>query len=191
MRIINGCKFGAETVKRLQGFAGVSPQKDHPVEILDLSEIITQAVEITKPFWKNAPEKEGIQVDLRLHLREGCFILGKKHELFEVLVNLIKNAVEAMPNGGNLDITCDLETKNICIKVRDSGMGVSPENLGKLFTPFFTTKLASGSGLGLATTRKIISDHNGHIFVTSESGLGALFTIILPTSKTIKPSEKR
>lgn len=190
MRIINGCKFGVETVKRLQGFAGISTQKDHPVEILDVSEIITQAVEITKPFWKNAPEKEGIQIDLRLHLQEGCFIYGKKHELFEVLVNLIKNAVEAMPNGGNLDITCDLETKNVCIKVRDSGMGVDPENLGKLFTPFFTTKLASGSGLGLATTRKIIGDHNGHIFVTSESGRGALFTIILPKSEATKPTLK-
>ncbi len=184
-RMLTGCKFGAETVKRLQEFAGVSNPKDRPKEIMDVSDFIRQGVEITKPFWKNTPEREGIYINLNLDLKEGCFIVGKKHEMFEVVVNLIKNAVEAMPDGGDLDISCERIEKNVVIKIKDSGLGVSPENVSQLFTPFFTTKLASGAGLGLATTRKIINEHGGSIFVTSELGLGATFTINLPFNQFI------
>lgn len=184
-RIINGCKFGAETVKRLQEFAGISSQRDRPVEILDVSEIIKQAVEITKPFWKNNPEREGIYINMVLNLKNGCFLMGKKHEMFEVLVNLIKNSVEAMPDGGDLYIACEPKDSEIIVKIKDTGIGIGSENMGKLFTPFFTTKMTSGAGLGLATTRKIINDHEGHIFAASDVGKGALFTMVLPLKQPL------
>ena len=184
-RIINGCKFGAETVKRLQEFAGTSSQRDRPVEILDVSEIIKQAVEITKPFWKNNPERDGIYINMLLNLKNGCFLAGKKHEMFEVLVNLIKNSVEAMPDGGDLHIACERQHREIMVKIKDTGIGICSENMGKLFTPFFTTKMNSGAGLGLATTRKIINDHGGHIFAASDVGKGALFTMVLPLKQPL------
>lgn len=105
--------------------------------------------------------------------------------MFEVVVSLIKNPVEAMADGGDLDISCGRIEKNVVIKIKDSGLGVNPENVSQLFTPFFTTKLVSGAGLWLATTRKIINEHGGSIFVTSESGLSATFTINLPFNQSI------
>jgi signal transduction histidine kinase len=113
------------------------------------------------------------------------FLAGKKHEMFEVLVNLIKNSVEAMPDGGELHIACERQHREIMVKIKDTGIGICSENMGKLFTPFFTTKMNSGAGLGLATTRKIINDHGGHIFAASDVGKGALFTMVLPLKQPL------
>jgi signal transduction histidine kinase len=97
----------------------------------------------------------------------------------QALLNLIKNAIAAMPGGGELTITTGFSDTEIQISVQDTGVGISEENLSKIFEPYFTTK-ETGSGLGLTLVFKIIREHRGEMTVKSREGEGACFTITLP-----------
>jgi signal transduction histidine kinase len=103
-------------------------------------------------------------------------------DLFEqALLNLMLNAEQAMPDGGTLTLVGRCEGGTVCLEVIDTGLGIAPEAMPKLFRPFHTTK-PDGSGLGLATTRKIVLAHGGTIEAQSEPGRGTKFTIALPAS---------
>lgn len=102
-------------------------------------------------------------------------------QLQQVCTNLIMNAVEAMPQGGNLTIRTSAVNDQVKIEVQDTGVGISPDNMRKLFTPFFSTKReVKGVGLGLAVSYGIIERHHGRIEVQSKEGQGATFTVYLP-----------
>lgn len=100
-------------------------------------------------------------------------------QMKQVFLNLIKNAVESMPGGGTLTVKTSLEDKSIKVDFTDTGEGIPPEVMAKIFTPFFTTK-ASGTGVGLAVCQKIIDDHDGKLRVSSAPGKGSTFSILLP-----------
>jgi len=104
--------------------------------------------------------------------------------LRRVLVNLILNAVQAMPNGGKLTIAVNRTEQFLAIAVQDTGIGISAESAQKLFKPFYTTK-AQGQGLGLAVCKRLVEAQGGQITVKSELGKGSTFMIKLPTSKTV------
>jgi PAS domain S-box-containing protein len=94
-------------------------------------------------------------------------------------INLVTNAVQAMPNGGKLIIRASEKDGDVLLSVEDTGVGISEENLGKLFQPLFTTK-AKGQGMGLAVSRRIVEAHGGRIMVDSEQDKGSIFTVSLP-----------
>ncbi len=108
-------------------------------------------------------------------------IVANPDYLKQVFLNLVLNAIDAMPNGGNLTIRTVLDHESIRIEFTDTGIGMSPEIQARLFEPFFTTK-AHGSGLGLSISYGIIQEHNGQILVQSEVGQGTTFTIVLPVT---------
>jgi signal transduction histidine kinase len=110
---------------------------------------------------------------------------GDAEQLSQVFMNLILNAVQAMPRGGTLFVKANLEGARIMVKVSDTGAGIPPGELDKVFDPFFTTK-AEGSGMGLAVAYRIVKDHGGDIIVESDPGKGAAFTLWLPIKQ--KPS---
>jgi len=97
----------------------------------------------------------------------------------QMLLNLVRNAQAAMPNGGLLTIATMASDSEICLSVCDTGVGISQENIGKIFEPYFTTK-DSGTGLGLTIVYKIVREHNGEISVDSKEGGGTCFEITLP-----------
>lgn len=99
------------------------------------------------------------------------------------LLNIVENAFAAMPGGGVLSISTKLDGDFEVIRIEDSGCGIDSEQLEKIFEPYFTTK-ASGTGLGLTVVYKVIKEHNGDIFVSSEPGRGTVFTIKLPVPST-------
>ena len=103
-------------------------------------------------------------------------------QLEQVFINLVVNAIQAMSEGGRLTIRTSLgEDNRIQVSVEDTGYGIAPENLDKLFTPFFTTREEEkGVGLGLAVSYGIIERHGGKITVESEVGKGSTFTVHLP-----------
>jgi len=113
-------------------------------------------------------------------------ILADQLQLQQVLLNLLLNAIDAMPLGGTLTINtaCNEDKSSVKIEISDSGHGISDKDLNKIFQPFFTTK-SRGTGMGLAITRRIIEEHGGYINVSSEYGRGTTFTIILPVEQTI------
>ena len=127
----------------------------------------------------------GIAVEAKLE-KEAPRIMGHPVALERVLVNLLTNARDAMPQGGSVKIGVkhlEGSPDRIRLTVTDDGPGIPPENLGKLFDLFYTTK-QDGTGLGLWLSRRIISEHGGKIEVASELGKGTTFAITLPTSDT-------
>jgi two-component system, NtrC family, sensor histidine kinase HydH len=99
--------------------------------------------------------------------------------LTQVLLNLMLNGLQAMPHGGTLTLEAKTSSSNFLIAVTDTGTGIAPENLARIFEPYFTTK-AKGTGLGLAISRRIIEAHGGTLTATNESGGGCRFEISLP-----------
>ena len=112
-------------------------------------------------------------------------VMGDFNQILQVLVNIAVNAVQAMAEGGRLTISTRADKGGwIKISFRDTGCGISPENMEKIFTPFFTTKEdVKGVGLGLSVSHGIIERHGGRIEVQSEEGKGSLFTVCLPAHK--------
>ncbi|MBU0469249.1 MAG: HAMP domain-containing protein [Candidatus Omnitrophica bacterium] len=115
------------------------------------------------------------------------FINGDKGKLQQVVVNLLSNAKDAMPDGGEITIITKVSSsgKNVLLEIADTGSGIKKENLAKIFDPFFTTKeIGKGTGLGLAVTNGIVDKHNGKIFIESELGFGTKFIIAFPILTT-------
>ncbi len=104
--------------------------------------------------------------------------------MLRVFDNLIKNAIDAMPQGGNLRIQSVISGESVRVSFADTGIGIKKDELNKLFTPLFTTK-AKGMGFGLSICQRIIEAHNGKISVDSTPNIGTTFTIEIP--KNINP----
>ena len=107
-------------------------------------------------------------------------IWGDARQLEQVFLNMILNARDAMPGGGQLDIETFAEAEYVCVQFRDTGTGIAQEDLDRIFEPYFSTKADRGTGLGLAVSHRIVSQHGGRIEVESRLGAGAVFTIALP-----------
>jgi two-component system NtrC family sensor kinase len=110
-------------------------------------------------------------------------VLASKNQLRQVFLNLLSNAKDAMPEGGELTINTQGNGKQVRVQVTDTGVGIKPENLDKIFETFFTTKTdtVKGVGLGLSVCYGFIKDHGGDITVESQLGVGTTFNVVLPT----------
>jgi len=177
----------AATVRRIQTFARKSAVKEF--ELVDVAGLLTDAVEITRTRWQNEARIRGLEYDVRLNTEPGQFTYGSASELREVFVNLIVNAVDAMPRGGKLLITSRRKDERLQLHFSDNGMGMADDVQQKIFEPFFSTKGAHGTGLGLSVSYSIIERHSGLISVVSKPGSGTNFTIDLPAVAAETSSE--
>ena len=143
---------------------------------LNINELLEEVYFLTKDSWK----KKNILTTLKTG-GNGYLIEGDREKLKQVLLNLVKNAVEAMGEGGNLSICSEVIDNRVEVKISDDGPGISKHNQEKIFDPFFTTK-KHGSGLGLPICKKIIGNHpNSFLHITSEEGKGTVVKITFPT----------
>jgi len=173
-------KDGAETIRRIQEFTGV--RRDREFVTLSLNEIVMEVVSITQPRWKDQTQKKGIQVGLTTQLGEIPMIMGNPPELREVLTNIVFNAVDAMPKGGEVIITTQPQAEDwVEVRIADTGIGMTEEVIKRVFDPFFTTKGVTNSGLGMSVSYGIIKRHGGEILIESKLGKGTSFVIHLPT----------
>jgi signal transduction histidine kinase/ActR/RegA family two-component response regulator len=179
--IIKTAKDGAKTIKRIQDFA--RQRRDHDFQPVDMSQLLLDVGEITRPRWKDRAEAANVHISLDLQLRCNALIMGDESELREVLVNMVFNAVDAMPKGGTLTLSARQIDGSVEISVSDTGMGMSEEVRLRIFDPFFTTKGKTGMGLGLAVGYGIIRRHEGTVEVESEAGRGTSFRIKLPVAR--------
>jgi signal transduction histidine kinase len=155
-------------IEDLLNFARIKMPEQKPTEIAPL---IRETLE-------SVPAPEGITVDTQP--AEGLPpVFIDRAQIFRVFTNLIKNAYQAMPRGGRLTISTSLKGNFLEVAFADTGVGISPENLPKLFEPLFTTK-EMGTGFGLAIVQSIIEGHKGKVEVESHEGQGATFKISLP-----------
>jgi signal transduction histidine kinase len=149
---------------------GAPPQK----AVGDLVALIREVVELMD----NAFKERGVvfHLDAPSPLPTFAFDPG---QIRQVLINLFKNALEAMPHGGELNVTAAVQSTTLVLTIGDTGSGIAPEQMPNLFTPFFTTK-QGGTGLGLTICRGLISQHQGEISIASEVERGTTCTIQLP-----------
>jgi signal transduction histidine kinase/ActR/RegA family two-component response regulator len=176
--IVQTAEDGAKTIRRIQDFA--RQRRDHDFEPVAVGQLLLDVSEITRPRWKNRAEASNVQIGLDLQIHTIALVMGDASELREVLVNMVFNAIDAMPDGGVLTLAARDVDENVQISVGDTGTGMGADVSNRIFDPFFTTKGKAGMGLGLAVSYGIIRRHEGAIEVSSEVGKGTTFCINLP-----------
>ena len=168
--IMTAAEDAAATVRRIQTFARKSSVAE--MELLEIGSLLRDAVEITRTRWQNEARAAGRSIAVVLNADERFFTRGNASELREVFVNLIVNAVDAMPNGGTLTLCCKRDGDRLKLRFADTGLGMEEEVRERVFEPFYTTKGVHGTGLGLAVSYGIIERHFGTISVSSKPGEG-------------------
>ncbi len=129
-------------------------------------------------------QQRGDDIQIEIEAEENLpWVSGDMGQLQQAVVALATNAIDAMPNGGTLTLRAIHKGSRVLVQVKDTGVGIAPENMTKIFDPFFTTKdVGKGTGLGLAVCYGILSDHGGRLDVRSSVGVGTTFTITLPVA---------
>jgi signal transduction histidine kinase len=121
------------------------------------------------------------RVEVQVSLDDDVDVPGQGEQIKQALLNLVLNALQAMPDGGTLRVSTRIIANEIHIEVSDNGPGVAPEDRDRIFNPFVTTR-ETGTGLGLAITQRIVQGHDGHIMLKDTSERGAIFVLCLPLS---------
>ncbi len=169
----------SHVVSRLRDF--YRPREENDVfSAVNVNDLIEEVVPLTKPKWHGQALETGRTIRLELELERVPLVLGNGAELREVLMNLVFNAVDAMPEGGTITLrTMPLED-GVKIEIADTGTGMTEEVRQRCLEPFFSTKGEHGTGLGLAMVFGIIRRHDGQLDIASAPGAGTTFRITLP-----------
>ena len=190
---------GAATVRRLQEFT--RPRGGEEFEPVLVPELIEDVLNLTQGRWKREAERQGISYRMRRALAPVPPILGNAAELREALTNLVLNALDAMPAGGELSVEVEAvpgrqllllprtpggpstpEVEAVEISIRDSGTGMTEEVQRRAFDPFYTTKGTRGTGLGLSVVYGIVTRHGGQVILESAPGRGTTVSLRLPAA---------
>ena len=175
--IVESALRAKDLVQRLQ--VSIQGGRDVHSEV-DVNDAIQAAVELTRPRWKDEFEAKGIAIEVGLDLAEVQPVWGTRERLRDVIVNLILNAVEAMPRGGTVTIETAMVDGHVQIVFADTGIGMDVETRRRVLEPFFTTKFNVGSGLGLSIVHGTIRSWGGSVTVESAKGQGTTFVMQLP-----------
>jgi PAS domain S-box-containing protein len=179
--IIEKASFdGADTVRRIQDFAGKKPIEAQGAAGIDLNEIVEQTLEFTRVKWHDDAGMKGITISIEKALSSLPAVRGNPSELREVFVNLLNNAIDALPGGGIIRIRTGVAAGNAVVTVEDTGVGMHKETRNKIFDPFFTTKGVQAAGLGMSVCYGIIRRHNGTITVDSVENRGTICCLTFP-----------
>jgi signal transduction histidine kinase/ActR/RegA family two-component response regulator/HAMP domain-containing protein len=192
----------AATVARMREFYR---QREPQLELarIDVNRIISEAIELTRPRWRDLPLQRGVVVNLRTELAADLpQIMGAENEIRDALTNLIFNAVDAMPAGGSLTLRTRLaesrdreegqeNAPDVCIEVCDTGIGMDEETRRRCLEPFFTTKGERGTGLGLAMVYGMVQRHSAELELVSEPDKGSTFRLIFPAYTALFVSTMR
>jgi signal transduction histidine kinase len=177
-----------DTVNRLREF--YRNREEDEFTLIDLNELIQQAIQLTKMKWKDQAQANGITINILTDLQEIPSVNGIEAGLQGVLANLIINSVDAMLVDGTISLRTRFMGANVVLEVSDTGVGMTEEVKKRCFEPFFSTKGLNGTGLGLSLVQDIIRRHEGKINIESEAGKGTTFIIYLPIPTEIKYKEK-
>ena len=168
-------------VRRLREF--YRPDEDAMAESIDINPVVEQVILLTHPKWKEQTQAGGQSIEIKLDLKKVPTIKASESLLREVFTNLILNSVDAMPKGGTITITTDVENRWVVARISDTGKGMSEEVCQRCFEPFFSTKGKNGTGLGLSMAYGIIQKWGGTITAESELDKGTIMTIRLPAEE--------
>ncbi|MBT6046787.1 MAG: response regulator [Candidatus Scalindua sp.] len=180
--ICRAVKDGSETVRRMSEFTRMEKSTSKFVSVY-MVDVVKEAIDFTMPKWKDLAHASGKTYTFDI---EGLIavpaVLGSPSELREITINIINNAIDAMPGGGCVSFRTWEEGNSVYISISDNGIGMKEEVQAKIFDLFYTTKGMEGSGLGMSVAYGIIGKHGGKIGLESRIGEGSVFTIELPVA---------
>lgn len=179
-QIVESTRSATEAVRWLQQFArGRSGGATQRREIFDLAEAVEEAVEMCKLWSKPELERSRIQIVHELELTRGCHVEGIPDQIAWVVLNILKNAVEAMPKGGKVKTKTYIKDRTVELSVRDSGVGIPAEHIKHITTAFWTSKEAH-AGMGLPFSCGILRSHSGTLGIKRVKPKGSMFIVRLP-----------
>ena len=186
---------GAHTVRRIQNFSRKKTD-DKSLNPVDLNDVIESSLELTKVRWKDEAQSNDIKITIEKQFSRMPSIAGNASEMIELFTNLINNAIDAMPQGGEITIKSFTTNGQVNITVQDTGIGIPEAIRDRIFDPFFTTKGVQSTGLGLSAAYGIIKRHKGTIVVDGVQGEGTAFAMTFPVceeaieEQQVKPKGK-
>ncbi len=176
---------GTQISRKILMFSKIKNDAEEYV-LSEIGDLIAQSIDFTSPRWKNEAQANSIDYQINKEgLKSVSPIMCNPSELREVFINIIYNALDAMPDGGIISFSTWNSDNTVFVGIADTGGGMSEETKKHIFDPFFTTKMALGTGLGMSLTYGIITRHGGDIEVESEVGKGAKFTLQFPITNEI------
>lgn len=167
----------AEVVKLLRNF--YRRDTSEALEPIDLNKLAAATISLTRPRWFDMPRQHGLVVQVREELGDVGLVLGNAAELRDALTNLLFNAVDAMPQGGQITVRTRRAGHGVCLEIEDTGTGMSDEVREHCLDPFYTTKGMQGTGLGLSMVHGIVERHRGRLEIDSEQGRGTTMRVTL------------
>lgn len=176
----------ADVVRRLREF--YRPDDEPVSSPVRLGALVEQVIQLTEPSWKTQASAADREIRFETHFEDVPLVPANEPRLREALVNLVLNAMDAMPQGGVIRIATSREQEHVALSIGDNGCGMTDEVRRRCFDPFFTTKGRQGSGLGLAMVHGIVTRHHGTITVESTPGHGTTFIIRLPLARGSLPA---
>jgi signal transduction histidine kinase len=177
----------AEVVRRVLGFSAAQPVPESTR--VDLNEVAADVIELTRPRWQDAAQLQHAMVDIRFEPGDDVVVAGEPAPLREVLMNLVLNALDAMPNGGCVTVRTWVEDGWVYCSVGDTGAGMSADTRQRALEPFFTTKGPKGVGLGLSVSLGIIQRHRGEMDIQSTEGRGTVIVLRIPCPGVTPPPD--
>lgn len=174
----NAAEEGRGIVKRLREF--YKPEEDEEFEEIELEDMLDDALKLTRPRWQEEARAAGIEVVVQKNLGQTPKLFCNRYKMREVLINLILNALDAMPKGGRMSFGSSVANNRIRLTISDTGHGMSEDVLKRCMEPFFSTKGKRGTGMGLASVYGTISRHGGKLDITSVPEMGTTVTLDLP-----------
>ncbi len=180
--IEKAARDGSEIVDKIQQFSRIKKEHEKKEELIDLIDVVNDALEFTMPRWKTEAQSKGVEYEVV----KDNFISSKYRtrcnpsELREVIINVINNSIDAMPNGGKIETSIKTEGNNVIIAITDNGIGIHDNVKDKIFDPFFSTKGVKRSGLGMSLSFSIMARYDGEILVDSCVGKGTTIRLKMP-----------
>lgn len=191
-RIGKAAETGAATASRVGRFIRQDPSTGDATQIVDLSVLTEEVLAFTQPL-RSERRGDGLQVEIVRQYYAGACTRGLAGEIREALLNLVQNAMHAMPGGGRVIARTGVTDHEAWVAIVDNGQGMSDDVRERAFEPFFSTKGAAGSGLGLAEVYGIVRRHRGRAEIASTVGEGTTVTLYFPleTTAVAPPLEDR
>jgi signal transduction histidine kinase len=179
LEIIQRATFdAADVVRRVLGFASMQPAAE--AAAVDLNEIVREVVELARPRWRDEAQMRALVIDVGLELDGVPGVAGDAPSLREVVMNLLFNAIDALPKGGTIRIATWSADAWVFCSVADDGVGMDDAVRRQALEPFFTTKGPSGTGLGLSVANSIVQRHRGELSLRPNEPQGTVVTLRLP-----------
>jgi PAS domain S-box-containing protein len=188
-QVSDAAKSAGEIVRRLQLLSREKSSADSTKKsALEVSGVVHEAVEMCKLWAKSYVEKRRISVTYKLDLNKDCYVEANQDDLIEIVLNLLKNAVEALDENGIIRVSVSGDNAHVFIRVRDDGVGIAKKDIDNIVAPFWTSK-AGHAGMGLAVNASLVRGYGGGIAIKRLKPRGAIFTVRLPRVKA--PFEKK